>query len=244
MDNQQVRETLALFRPGIDDPNDPLFAGALAQAQRDPELGRWFRRQQDVDTALRRKFTHLPVPAGLEQQITSERRIARPAASWERRALLAGAVAAVILAVVAGYLLRQPGPQNFAAFRATMAKLVSGEYKMTLETRDQAAIRQFLAKNHSPADYVLTREMDKLPAEGCALINWHEQRVSLVCLDRGEDRDLFLFVIDRSALPDPPAGQTPQFIRVGSMATASWSSGNRAYMLATKGSENDLRKFL
>jgi hypothetical protein len=237
-------QTLALYRPGIDDPHDPFFAAALAHAERDPELGRWLRQQQDVDAAFRRKFAQLPVPAGLEQQILFDRKVVRPSAWWERPVLLAAAAAAVVLAVVAGYLLRQPEPQNFAAFRTTMARLVSGEYKMMLETKDQSAIRQFLAKHHSPADYQLTKEMEKLPAEGCALVNWHRQSVSLVCLDRGADHDLFLFIIDRAALPDPPPGQTPRFIRVGDMTTASWSLGDRAYVLATRGSEDDLRKFL
>jgi hypothetical protein len=125
-----------------------------------------------------------------------------------------------------------------------MSRLVSGDYKMMLETNDLNAVRQFLAANHSPSDYVLTPEMQKLPAEGCALINWHGRPVSLVCLDRGADNDLFLFVVNRSALPDPPADSTPQFARVGQMTTASWSIGDTSYVLASKSGEDALRRFL
>ena len=244
MDKQQAREILGLYRPGIDDPGGPFFAEALGHAQRDPELGRWLEQQHGVDAALRRKFTQIDVPAGLEQQILSERKVVRPSIWWERRILLVAAAAAIVLAVVAGYLLRQPASRNFGAFRKTMAQLVSGEYKMMLETKDLNEIRQFLATNHGPADYALTKGMERLPAEGCALIDWHGRRVSLVCLDRGADKDLFLFIIDRSALPDPPSGQKPQFARVGAMTTASWTLGDNAYVLASKGSEDDLRKFL
>ena len=115
---------------------------------------------------------------------------------------------------------------------------------MMLETKDLNAVHQFLASNHAPADYVLTKEMEKQPAEGCALIDWHGQRVSLVCLDGGQDPDLFLFVIDRSALPDPPPGSTPQFAHVGPMTTASWTLDDNAYVLASKSNEDYLRKFL
>ncbi len=115
---------------------------------------------------------------------------------------------------------------------------------MMLETNDLNAIRQFLDKNHGATGYVLTKELEKLPAEGCALINWHGQRVSLVCLDRGKEDDLFLFIADRSLVPDPPSSPTPQFARVNNMTTASWTLGDKAYVLASKASEEDLRKFL
>jgi hypothetical protein len=88
------------------------------------------------------------------------------------------------------------------------------------------------------------KELEKLPGEGCALINWHGQRVSLVCLDRGHDDDLFLFIIDRSALPEPPLSQLAQFVRVNNMTTASWTVGDNTSVLASKASEEDLRKFL
>jgi hypothetical protein len=233
-----------MYRSSVDDAGDSLVAEALAQSRRDPELARWFDQQQAVDAALGRKFKQIPVPGGLEQEILAERKTVRPAIWWQRPVLLFAAAAAVVLAVVAGYWWRQPVSQDFASYRQTMARLVSGDYKMMLETNDLNAVRQFLAANHSPANYVLTAEMQKLPAEGCALINWHGRPVSLVCLDRGADNDLFLFVANRFALPDQPADRTPRFARIGPMTTASWTIGDTSYVLASKGSEDDLRKFL
>ena len=244
MDNQQAKEILSLYRPGLDEASDPFFAEALAQAQRDPELGRWFEKQCAVDAAMREKFREINAPMDLARQILTERKIVRPAIWWERPALWTAAAAAIVLAVLAGFLLRQPETTTFQAYRKNMAKLVSGEYKMMLETNDLGAIRQFLGKNHGASDYVLTKEMEKLPAEGCALIAWHGQRVSLVCLDRGHDNDLFLFIVDRSALPDPPLSPSAQFARVNNMTTASWTVGDKIYVLAAKGNEDDLRKFL
>jgi hypothetical protein len=233
-----------MYRPGVDDANDPLVAEALAQSRRDPELARWLEQHQAIDAALGRKFKQISLPEGLEQEILAERKIIRPAIWWQRPVLLVVAAAVVVLAVVAGYWWRQPVLQDFASYRQTMARLVSGDYKMMLETNDLNAVRQFLAANHSPANYVLTAEMQKLPAEGCALINWHGRPVSLVCLDRGADNDLFLFIVNRSALRDPPADPTPRFAQIGQMTTASWTIGDTSYVLASKGSEDDLRKFL
>jgi hypothetical protein len=244
VDNQQAKEILSVYRADLDEASDPFFAEALAQARRDPELGRWFEEQCAVDAAVRGKFQQIAVPASLPQRILAERKIVRPAIWWERPALLAAAAAAIVLAVLAGYLLRQPNTQTFPAYRQNMAKLVSGEYKMMLETNDLNVIRQFLGENHGATDYVLTKEMAKLPAEGCALIHWHAQRVSLVCFDRGHDDDLFLFIVDRSALPDSPPGTSVEFARVNNMTTASWTVGDKTYVLASKASEENLRKFL
>ena len=234
MDNQQAKEILSLYRPGLDDAGDPFFAEALTQTQRDPELGRWFEKQCAVDAAMREKFQQITAPMDLARQILTERKIIRPAVWWERPALWAAAAAAIVLAVVSGYLLRQPETTTFAAYRKNMTRLVSVEYKMMLETNDLGAIRQFLGKNQGASDYVLTKEMEKLPAEGCALITWHGQRVSLVCLDRGHDNDLFLFVTDRSALPDQPLSSSAQFARVNNMTTASWTVGEKIYSRASE----------
>ncbi len=244
MDNEQAKEILSLYRPGLDEAADPFFAEALAQVRRDPELGRWFEEQCAVDAAMRGKFRQIPAPAGLPQRILAERKTLRPSIWWERPALLAAAAAAIVLAVLAGYLLRQPNTENFQAYRTNMAKLVSGDHKMMLETNDLNVIRQFLNKNHGTANYVLSKELEKVPAEGCALINWHGRSVSLVCFDRGREDDLFLFVVDRSVFPDPPLSESAQFARVKSMTTASWVAGDKIYLLASKASEEDLRKFL
>jgi hypothetical protein len=244
VDNQQAKEILSVYRAGLDEAGDPFFAEALAQARRDPELARWFEGQCAIDAAVRKKVQQIAAPANLPQRILAERKIVRPAIWWERPALLAAAAAAIVLAVLAGYLLRQPNTQTFQAYRQNMAKVVSGEYKMMLETNDLNVIRQFLGENHGASGYILTKEMEKLPAEGCALITWHGRRVSLVCLDRGQADDLFLFIVDRSALPDPPLSQAAQFMRVSNMTTASWTVGDKTYLLASKASEEDLRKFL
>lgn len=233
-----------MYRPGIDDGSDPLVTEALAQTRRDPELARWFDQHRAVDAALGRKFKQIPVPVGLDQEILSERKIIRPSIWREHHALLVAAAATVVLAVVAGYWWRQPPPQDFASYRQTMAHLVSGDYKMMLETNDLNAVRQFLVANHSPSDYALTPAMQRLPAEGCALIDWHGRRISLVCLDRGQNPDLFLFVVNRSTLPDAPSSRVPDFARIGRMTTASWTMGDTTYVLASQGTEDDLRKFL
>ncbi len=243
MDSQQARQTLGFYRPGVDDA-DPQFAEALAFTKGDPELRRWFDEHCALYTAVRAKFGEIPVPAELRGRILTGRKIVYPVVWWRNPFALAAVAAVVVLAAVAGFLFQSRVPANFGGFRQSMARAVSGEYKMMLETNDLNQIRDFLAKNQAQADYKLTPALEKTPAEGCSILNWHGHKVSLLCFDLGNDNDLWLFVIDRTALPDAPVTESPQFTSIGKMATASWSQGDKTYLLAVVGDEERLRKYL
>jgi hypothetical protein len=93
-------------------------------------------------------------------------------------------------------------------------------------------------------DYALTPAMQRLEAEGGSTIKWHNKKISLICVETGEDADLFLFVVHRSALPDAPATASPQFARIGGIMTAAWSSDDKLYLLAGHGDEQFLRRYL
>jgi hypothetical protein len=64
----------------------------------------------------------------------------------------------------------------------------------------------------------------------------------------GAPSDLFLFIIDRSALsappPQGPPQGPPQFAQVNRLTTASWSMNGKIYVLGAVGGEDWLRKFL
>jgi hypothetical protein len=86
--------------------------------------------------------------------------------------------------------------------------------------------------------------MQALEAEGAGVIEWRGRKVSLICMEAGEDEDLFLFVVPRSVLPDAPNLESPQFARLAGMMTAAWSAGDKVYLLAGHGEEQSLRRYL
>ena len=243
MNSQQAKQKLELYRPGVDDA-DPQFAEAVAQTKRDAELRQWFDERCALYAMVRSKLGEVAAPAELRRRILAERKIIRPAIWWQNPFMLAAA-AAVAMAAVVGWLLfplRQPADLN--GFRQSMVRFVSREYKMMLETRDLNQIRDFLAKNQAQADYQLTPALERTSTEGCTILNWHGHKVSLLCFYLRNDNDLWLFVVERAALPDAPATASPQFTSVGKMTTASWSQGNITYLLATTGDAERLRKYL
>ena len=57
----------------------------------------------------------------------------------------------------------------------------------------------------------------------------------MICFDLGANKELYLFIINRDAVPDPPQNNQPDFRQISKLATRSWTSGDNAYLLAVQG---------
>jgi hypothetical protein len=251
MNSQTAQEILSLFRPGTADAEDPEFAPALDQVKNDPELQHWFESHCAAYEAVRAKFRQIPVPEGLKEQILSERRV--HTRYVVRRKLIGLALALGCLVVLAGLarVWLQPVEDNrFIAFQSRMARSVLRQYpKMDLLTSDLSRIQQYL-RQKGCGDYVLPTGLTRTPGTGCAVLQWHGNPVTMICFNSGKtasrsDPDLFLFIVNRDALAQPPASDAPEFARITrQMSAASWSRGNKTYVLAGLGDEALLRKHL
>lgn len=97
-----AKQRLLLYRGPIDD-SDPQFQEALAQARRDPELGRWLREQTECYDSIREKLRGIEPPLGLSEKIVRGRPIPFPK-DWSRIGQLAAAV--LISASVTALLMK------------------------------------------------------------------------------------------------------------------------------------------
>jgi hypothetical protein len=252
MTAQEAKEILLRYRPGTADREDPEVAAALELAQDDPELARWFEEHRAVQAAIRDKFSRIEVPEGLKEQILSERKAHTTLVLRRRVALVAAATAVLFLLVQTAPFLRHPADDlSLSAFRTRMAGKVLREYpNMDLETNDLHQIRQFLAGKHAHGDSTLPPALEKTVPTGCATLTWHEKPVAMICFNSGKKADpkaadLFLFVIDRAAVGNPPATNSAQVARISrKLATASWSAGGKVFVLAGLGDEAFVRNYL
>lgn len=115
---------------------------------------------------------------------------------------------------------------------------------MSMFSTNLTEIRDYLRTNHADAGYILTKSMEKLPGEGCSILQWHGKQISMVCLKTLDNKDLFLFVADQGELPNAPPPGKVQFSRVHKLMTASWTSNDRVYVLAGSGDETELEQYL
>lgn len=260
MNNEQAKQILLLYRPGVDDAEEPEVAQALNMVKADPELDQWFKEQCAWRETMRSRFKQIAVPEGLREQILSERKAFTFSFKKLVRWAPVAACAAILAAGLAYVAFQKPSVDRFVSFRNRMSRIASREYpKMDLETSDLNKIHQFLAQNDVP-QYSLPAKLQKAAGTGCAILDWRDpagqhRKVAMICFNSGRTpppgtmtaaaggADLYLFIVDAAAAPDaPPAGE-PAKSDISGLATASWQEGGKTYMLAGNGSAQFLQDY-
>ena len=99
MTEQEARLILQSYRPGGEDKDDPQFAEALREAERNPELARWLAEEQAFDCAMAAQLASAPGALWFENPDSRPGRAAfRQPHPWSLAAILAGVVALLFLA--------------------------------------------------------------------------------------------------------------------------------------------------
>ena len=250
MDSREARIILALYRPGSVDAADAQMAEALEAAQRDPELAAWLEQHCAVFNAIRGKLREIPVPADLKRRIIlgkpAPRRII-PFPAPVRYLAAAAAVAALI--AVASFWFSTP-PENIAdTFRRRMAAKIARGYDMNFHAADQDKMRAEFIARQAPVDYVLSPNLKRLPGLGGAVFLFENHQVEMLCLYDGADAQgkknkLWLFVTGKSSIPNAPLPGRTEMIPEGDYMTATWTAGDKVYLLALVGDTKAVQKYL
>ena len=245
MNNEEAKFILQAYRPGGQDANDPQFAEALLQVQKEPELAAWFANERALDSAIGAKLKALPIPSDLRTSIVAGKKVVQLEPAWNRRNLLALAASISVLLSLTLWWINSNGHLTHTTYRQHMAKLLtSGSYNFQVNTEDVASIQQWLSTNEGHADFVLPTGLKDMPAFGCKVLDWHGKKVTFICMRAKGAGMAHLFVINQSDLPDPPPLGDAQFTKVGGWQTASWSQAGKSYFLASAGDRANLQEML
>jgi hypothetical protein len=233
VDNQQLRELLEVYRPGIDD-QDEQFTEFIAALRNDPALQRQLDERVARDLAIRHKLRSVRPPDDLKARLVGKQHIIAPPASFWRPPPWLRIAAAVILLGIVTFWLTNTRQDTFPAYRTEMAKFVAAGYNMDVKQHSLDALRQAFAAKQWPATYDVPASLQTLDVEGGCLREWRGKKVALLCFETKNDGDVWLFIVDRHVTADVPAGTDPQVIQVGKITTASWTRGEYTYTLATE----------
>jgi hypothetical protein len=240
MNNLEAKLILQAYRPSGEDASDPFFREALEQVERDPDLKKWFANEVAWDASVRSRVeTAVPIPRHLKANLMALQRLERPVPWWLNLVRLTTATAVTALVVFIGFLFVRPHSESLSAFRQTMTLCSLQDHEhVAYEANDLSKINAWLQSNGAATNFDLPPDLQAVGAQGCRVINWNEQKVTMICFlskQKGEHMDLF--IMDNPNGSGLPIDHSPQFAMKNGLHTACWSKNNKFYLLAGENAE-------
>ncbi len=244
MNHEEAKEILISYRPNSGDAQDPVFAEALALAERDPELGEWFAREQEFDARMRGAVRALQPPADFH----ASPKVAKfpGAKSFSRSGMWLAALAACLVVGVGIFCLGRKDRIPLATLSAGMAPLVDRhQHEFEASPAKMDEVRRWFAERGAPSEFTVPRSLKEARGMGCEVVMVKDAKVSLLCFSNGHGGVAHLYVIHRDQLADAPGAKAgPVFRTEGPYAVAVWSDEKYTYLLAERGTEDSVRTIL
>ncbi len=255
MDNEQAKLILSAYRSSGEDLSDPFFVEAIEHTRRDPALARWFEEQCDFDKVIRAALTSATPPPHLRESLLLGKKVVNfdarthpaPRSWWQRPASWVALAAAVILLTGISALFWPTAGSPMTADRfvqQTVHVKTSGQISLGKMARDPQVLKAWLAERNAPHDFTIPESLGSLTSLGCQTFSMDGNTVSLMCFTLDQNRIVHLFVIDSDRLENPP-GNSPDFQLKDGIATVTWSSGGRTFvLLGNNVDEETLRRLI
>ena len=244
MTNEEAKNVLSTYRPNGADAGDGCFTEALRQAERDPELARWFEDQRRFDRSMAEALQGIPVPSDAKREVLAAARVESRVRQYPRwiGALAAALVlsAGILFAWFAfdpserlGRVLAEDGPVAF------FADLTAQAMPFGYRADSVAALSAWLESRGAPFPNGLPASMADAEAVGCQVFQQTEgSAVSLLCLVRdGEFVHLFVVGEDDPAFAGLP-GNT--WIEQDGWNAYSWQREGRGYVALSRAPRSEI----
>jgi hypothetical protein len=234
MNHLGAKLILQAYRPSGDDASDPFFREALEHVEHDPELKKWFANNIAWDANLRPRLeTALPVPRDLRAKLLALQKLEPTIPWWRNWFKLAAGTAMIALVVLVCLLFTPQRGKSLESFRQTMtACSLQNHEHVTFEVNDLSKIQAWLQSNGATTNFDLPPGIQAVGVQGCKVIDWNNQKVTMICFfskEKGEHLDLFIVNSPNGSLL--PKARAPQFARENGLMTACWSKNDNVYLL-------------
>jgi len=247
MTEEEARLILQSYRPGDLDRDDPHFAEALSELEKNPALTRWFEQEQAFDRAISAQLDAIPAPFGLKTRILAQTNPPSAASIVRRWNLVTAlaAVAALLFLCAQVVSLFRTSPAEAGAMPDYVREMVSFirlDPPLEMASHDLGAIKGWLGQAAFPAE--VPPRLAALDPLGCRILSFRGHNVELICFQRTPGRLAHLFLVDRDALPKMEPGEKPIFTSSGEWMTACWVEGDKVYMIAVQGDRATVEAYL
>jgi hypothetical protein len=247
MNNQEAKFILGAYQPDGRDSGDPMFAEALAYAERDPELRAWLEEQRTFDRTFSAKLQEIVPPAGLRDAILAGARASAPQPKrqqWSNPAWLAAA-AAIALLVTAILSLKLAGTSPTASDLSTFARsdLANSHDDHVGHPPGLADVQARLANVSTPMSQNLKIDLDELRNKNCRSVRVGGREVFEICFKR-EGTWYHVYVGKRSDFAPGSLDPKALLSSEGQLASTAWADSSHVYAMVTRAGADALRRVL
>jgi hypothetical protein len=241
MNQHDAKFLLSARRPGNRDAADPVFAEALAEAQRAPALQAWLEGEQRLDTAIAGKLAEISPPAGLRESILAGANVSRRRSSILQPILwLAAAAGVAVLMTLAGRF-NDGGRRSDAFAEAAIRDLMQAHDEHVGYPAELIGVQERLATTSSlRANMPL--DLDELQRSRCRTVRIAGHAVFEVCFQR-DGVWYHLYARRGSGTPARDLVEKTQ-AGGGVLVATAWSDGKNSYALVTNGGRDALQRVL
>ena len=246
MNTEEAKLILAAVHDDADRASDPEIGQAFSLLEDNPELNDWLLRERAFDAAVSRKLASVEAPADLKAtvmdllggQVSRSNTPPHSRIRWFQPPVLAAAAAIILIPLLAIQLFTgRANAKSFDTFRSDMVEFANSEiansnFKLDLEEQDLPKLYAWLNANNATYPVAIPDCIGCHESVGCKIIDWSEDRVTLICLRNGTKQVVHCFVIPRSEIEKiPDEERIRATLAVGDLETCGWTDQNNLYLL-------------
>jgi hypothetical protein len=243
MNNQEAKFILGAYRSDGRDAGDPMFAEALAQAERDPELRAWLEKQRKFDGAFSGRLRDVATPPGLREAILAGVRASQPRRQWWTNPMwLAAAAAIAIVATVSVSVVSfsaGPGVSELATF--ALNDLVNAHDDHVGRPAPLAGVQARLADARLPLTAELGIDLEDLRRKGCRSVRVAGREVFEICFKR-DGTWYHLYAARRKDFAPDSVDAKSLVASRGEHTSATWADSKNVYALVTHAGQEAVRR--
>jgi hypothetical protein len=247
MNNQEAKFILGAYRPDGRDSGDPMFAEALAHAERDPELRAWLAEQRKFDRTFASKLQAIIPPAGLREAILTGSRASapQPKRHWWSTPSWMAAAAAIALLITAAVTLKPAATSPTAFDLAAFARsdLAGSHDDHVGHPPGLAEVQAQLASVGAPMSQNLKIDLHELRKKNCRIVRIGGREVFEICF-KHDDTWYHVYVGKRADFAPGSLDPKALLSSEGQLASTAWADSTHVYALVTRAGAEVLRRVI
>lgn len=244
MNDNEAKFLLRAFRPDGSDVQDPAFAGALAQTEKNPALREWLESEKAFDRTIATKLREVQPPPGLRDAILAGGRASqRHRAWWKNPGWLALAASVAIILTVSLRLSHSgPSAHDFAEFAIHELATThnSSKHDQPAEFRN---VQARFTNTALPLPNNTRLDASELHRLGCRTVSFSGHEVFEICFER-DGQWFHLYATPAKAFAPGAAVARSLVMTKGNFTATAWKDAQFVYALVTDEGAEALRRLL